>query len=195
MPIYLGNDLLPTTDFAYLGNTPVSNLTTYVTRNYTLGQFVDGGYVFYITGSYPNQHGLIAYPTDIPGVYGSTLLQWGCTGTNVTTSADMFAGKTNTDAIVAACSNPNIAARWCSDLIESGFDDWYLPSTAELAQLYINRAYVPNLKSAQFESYYWASTQGSSADYAVAQHFYDGSVISVRGKGSFETNSRAIRRF
>ena len=186
---------MPTTDFGYLGNIPVNNLTTYITRNYTLGQFVDGGYVFYITGSYPNQHGLIAYPNDIPGVYGSTLLPWGCVGTNVTTSGDMFAGKTNTDAIVAACPTVNIAARWCSDLIESGFDDWYLPSTAELAQLYINRAYVPNLNTTQFESYYYASTQGSSADYAVAQHFYDGSVISVRGKGSFETPSRAIRRF
>ena len=47
-------------------------------------------------------------------------------------------GNKNTKDIVNDCSEPNIAARLCNDLVLNGYDDWYLPSKDELSRLIAN---------------------------------------------------------
>ena len=98
------------------------------------------------------QHGLVAAVTDV-----STGAEWGCNGTEIT-GADgtgIGDGAVNTADIVAECGTPGIAARLCSDLIEGGYSDWYLPSQGELNTLYTNRVAIGGFTT----NFYWSSSE------------------------------------
>ena len=63
--------------------------------------------------------------------------KWGCKG--IVTGAvgtAMGTGEDNTAKIVAACDESGIAARRASDYVRGTVDDWFLPSDAELDNLY-----------------------------------------------------------
>ena len=75
-----------------------------------------------------------------------------------TTSTDFGAGESNTIEIVNNCSG-NTAAKYCNDLIENGYNDWFLPSLNELnrfpASYFTQRAYSTSseLSETQYYSY------------------------------------------
>jgi hypothetical protein len=160
--------------------TSTSTTTTTAAPEYELGDAVDGGYVFYITGSYPNQCGLIAAPSEYAPITFPQI-NFGCSGTNVSTITDIFAGSTNTQTILTACTQSLIGARYCSDLVHGGKSDWYLPSLDELSELYTNRTYVPGLITIT-GSFHMTSNQGIDATRAYFINFQNGDVIDFRAK-------------
>jgi len=115
--------------------------------NKVIGNYHEGGIIFYLTGDKFDFTCLIAPLEDLPGTY-----QWGCHGTNVSGAygTSIGTGYQNTLDIVAGCSQTPIAAsealayekideitaaKACGDYSSGGYDDWYLPSKVELASV------------------------------------------------------------
>jgi hypothetical protein len=109
-------------------------------------------------------HGIIASLSDL-----STGAEWGCSGTGIP-GADgqaLGTGAQNTIDIVAGCATPGIAARLCSDYVntETGtgvYSDWSLPSQDEIEKLYLNRSAIGGFAVDQ----YWSSTESAVANRA-----------------------------
>ncbi len=62
------------------------------------------------------------------------------------------------------------AAKLCSDLEHGGFDDWFLPSKDELAQIYAQRVSIDGIDYGT-SMYYWSSSEYSEALAAWIQYF------------------------
>lgn len=129
-----------------------------------LGDYYQGGYVFYIlqpgdTGySSTTCHGLIS-----SGITATSV--WGCSGSFLA-ACDGFNygdGATNTESIIYQCANQS-AARQCDQLVIGSYSDWYLPSSNEAQQFLVGYIY----SGANRAYSYWSSTQLSSTiSYAV----------------------------
>ena len=164
---------------------------------YEIGQFTEGGIVFYIDNS--GEHGLIAAMEDI-----NNINEWGCLSTYVD-GADKFilgSGYQNTlDIINFDCitelGDTNTASELSVELIHNGFDDWYLPSRDELYYMYLNigkGGIGENYNVGMFSnSSYWSSTESNSFN-AWTVNFTTGSSISML-KNTFSNQVRAIRSF
>jgi hypothetical protein len=156
-----------------------------------IGEFYQGGIVFYLDGS---GGGLIAAPTD------QTNSPWGCSGIFIS-GADGTAigtGAQNTIDIESGCSETAIAAKICADLTLGGYTDWFLPSQDELNQMYLKRGIINTTATANGggnfapNGIYRSSTEHSSTQ-AKIHSFSDNSA----GPGSKTTpyQVRAIRAF
>ena len=111
-----------------------------------------GGIIFYLDGT--GLHGLVAATTD-----QSTGAEWGCSGTAIN-GADgtiIGTGNQNTIDIENGCTTASTAADLCANLIDATYDDWFLPSSAELQLMYTN------LKAKSKGSFsavnYWSSSE------------------------------------
>ena len=81
------------------------------------------------------------------------------------------------------------AARLCLESIYNGYNDWYLPSQAELDLLYQNKD-----KIGGFEGVYLCSSEwGGNPDLAVAKNFNNGETQSAWRDNEY--NVRAVRAF
>ena len=109
----------------------------------------------------------------IPGAEGTTI------GT----------GNQNTIDIIAGCAEANRAARYCSDLVLSGYSDWYLPSKDELNQMYINKTVIGSFSGV----YYWSSSEYPTT-HAWEQAFNTGSQGHYDKGGDF-LFARCVRSF
>jgi hypothetical protein len=99
-------------------------------------------------------------------------------------------GATNTAAIVASCGEANTAARMADNLVLGGYDDWFLPSSDELALMYSN-LYLQGLGGVGWG--YWSSSQ-VVADRAFFDYFAAGGYIQQRYK-SDGMPVRVVRAF
>ena len=171
--------------------TSTTSTTTTAAPTYTIGQAALGGVIAYIDGGGTSgTSGLVATVADI-----STGAPWGCKGTLIT-GADGMAigtGNQNTIDILAQCPTAGIAARLCGDLVQGGYNDWYLPSQDELNALYTNKVAIGGfVESPGFLSYYWSSSE-ISANNAWSQQFSSGNQSNEDKQNNI--NVRAIRSF
>ncbi len=135
-----------------------------------IGDFYQGGYVAYIyqvgdPGYIPCEiHGFLVAQSDF-----TPNTPWGCRGTFFNTSPNIGDGMSNTIQIVNGCSETNIAARLCYNLVQNGYSDWCLPSRNELSKIYLNRSLLPGI----LNYHYWSSTD-CSVDRARTLNFVNG---------------------
>jgi hypothetical protein len=156
-----------------------------------IGEFRDGGVVFYVDGS--GQHGLVCDLQDL----GTA--EWGCTGqTGIAAyGTGIGTGQQNTIDILNGCSTSGIAADLCANSTAQGYSDWFLPSKDALYELYskaydINFTLIMNGGSGFANDSYWSSSQN---DHNTA---YDHIFSNGTSAYSWKNNAyyvRAIRAF
>jgi hypothetical protein len=152
-----------------------------------------GGIIFYDKG---NDSDGWRYLEAAPASTEWQNLRWGPGGKiNGTTGVGMGAGKSNTQIIVdhVIATGGNYRAAWLCDSLEySGYDDWFLPSKAELNLLFLN------LKERGLGDFgtgrYWSSTEHeSNGNYSWMQVFDNGGQDTHGKDNSY--NVRAVRQF
>jgi hypothetical protein len=154
------------------GTTYGNQLTFTTTAILSVGGAYQGGVIGYVLQpgdlgySVSTPHGLIINPSSL-GDY-----EWGCSGTLISGAMGIAigTGNQNTLDIVAGCSNPNIAAQVCNNLVFGGYNDWYLPSANEKV------AIDANWELAGIVSYYELDNSWSSSQFdAYDAYYYDSS--------------------
>ena len=130
---------------------------------FTVGQYYEGGVIYWTDPAQKNQHGLIADINDQPG---AAAYAWSTT--NTTTGAinnGAYAGRTNTTIIV----NSGIIAPAASACVNSGaqgYHDWYLPSEMELGMMFVNQMAITRTAQANGGSAFASiNAVGNAADY------------------------------
>ena len=160
---------------------PVSTSTTY-----NLGdRGPAGGIVFYDKG---NDSGgwryLEAAPADL------TKIQWQSSSTDVSGTKDTIgSGKENTQMTIRYNVRP---AMLCQQYSLGGYQDWFLPSKAELDLMYMNLKVIRDMGNFSSD-WYWSSTQASYSTYAWAHRFSDGNQDYRDKSNSYSV--RPIRQF
>ena len=152
-----------------------------------------GGIIFYDKG---NNNGGWRYLEAAP-VEVEFRAIWSVHSTQVdNTQEGIGYGKRNTQLIVETLSKTSgewdTAAQKADDLVFNGFDDWFLPSKAELDQMYGNlkRRNMGDFKG----EWYWSSTEQPGSVYVAAcQSFKDGE-MSRGGKSGYRYYVRPIRQ-
>ena len=172
---------------AGIGYGPDIAFTTISSTSLSIGDIYQGGIIFYLRGTYPDQYGLVCAPNDqgtSVSWYSKNYIYYGITGTAI------GSGKTNTSSLVSILGNDYYAAKFCDDLVLNGFDDWFLPSRDELDLMYTN------LKINGFGNFtkmnYWSS---SECDYLNAYtQYFDSGLQSCNNK-LHSYSIRAVRIF
>jgi len=132
-----------------------------------------GGWIFYDKG---NNSGGWRYLEAAPR-HTEFTAQWGDVDSKIATSAEIGSGKNNTQQLKTALEQIGEltrAAHRCTQLNIGGYTDWFLPSKAELALMYIN---LKEKGIGDFgEGFYWSSTNSQWGLWrsAWAQRFRDG---------------------
>jgi hypothetical protein len=166
---------------------PVTSFTTWVQAPYTVGQDLGYGYCAYVNSL---GHGFIVSYDIVATV------TWGCRNTLITTDNGpaIGTGLANTNAILAGCATRPIAASVAKTYTGGGFTDWYLPSFAEMSQIYKVRTLVGNL-GALNTNYFTSSEFTSNAAITVyVVNFFNAPVTALFKDGT-TTHLLAIRNF
>jgi hypothetical protein len=150
---FIGNrcervDLSKVQDLLNRGITPKTLIDAGVPIDALYGKIYERGIIFYINPG--NGTGLVARLDDMRDFRGDRIeAQWGCVNTDIPNLPNVLNnpmdpeievgsrigdGESNTTAILAACSTPNIAARLCRDI----GDEYFLPSRGELNAMFTN---------------------------------------------------------
>lgn len=118
-----------------------------------IGQAYQGGIIFYLDDS--GEHGLIALQNDLE------VAEWGCTANQapIAQGHTIGTGEANTQAIVNYCDEDVYAAKLCADLVQNGYDDWFLPSIDELGLVYEHKDAIGGFANEEYWVYS-SSTEG-----------------------------------
>lgn len=177
--------------------------TTVSRHTYPVGDFAQGGIVFWVDET--GEHGLVCAKVDQDGGTG---VRWyaGTYGNTQAKGDGPFAGEVNTSIIIAAQvaigdDGSTYAARICNELqiTEGGktYGDWYLPSKQELNLMYQNKTTINATATANggvvfVNSNYWSSTEDDSTDAGV-QALYSG--YQFYDNKHYSSRVRAVRAF
>jgi hypothetical protein len=157
---------------------------SFTTRSVQLGDFFQGGTVFYIDAT--GTHGLIAA---LQGLDYSA--EWGCKGVSIPgTTTIVGSGKANTLAITKGCKTAGISARWADQLDNLGFTDWYLPSKDELTEMFKQRKTVVLNGAAR-----WSSSEADANSAWALTFDAAGTPVPVIMDKSTVIGVRPIRAF
>ncbi len=147
-----------------------------------------GGKIFYITDVLVVN---ATYYEVAPAIMTRTKA-WGANGVLVTESV-IGTGENNTTIIAADTTS---AANWCNNLSITKnsvrYSDWFLPSKAELDEMYKNRVIIGGFS----EAMYWSSS-ASDTDKAWAQSFINNNASGSKREmaRTDENKVRPIRSF
>ncbi|WP_424961016.1 hypothetical protein [Ekhidna sp.] len=175
------------------GETVDQTLTVTINLNNVneIGDFAYGGVIFWVDPA-DNNHGLVCSTTE----QGNA--PWGCSGTDVAAAngTAITTGKTNTEAMAAACSEAGSLAITALNLTLNGFSDWFVPSKDEMYEIYLNREAINAVLTASggeiFSNSYWTSTQ-FNVNNGWFQSFSNGSQAGTGKTGAIKY--RVIREF
>ena len=141
-----------------LTGSPISVVATATPKPIAIGDFYEGGVVFYVDGT--GFHGLVCAVSD-----QSAGAEWGCMGTLVGADGDDFGtGMQNTIDIEAGCTTSGTAADLVTNLTLNTYSDWFLPSEGEISYMGLNKSMInvtalENGGNSFAESNYWCSTE------------------------------------
>jgi len=163
---------------------------------YVVGMEAEGGIVFYVDSS--GQHGLVAAKRDL-GKY-----EWGCYEESVDGADGRFIGtgyQNTLDIVNNRCrsdyGNFLSAAAMVYYKHIDGYDDWYLPSSGELKEMFktIGNSAENNIGGFD-DTWYWSSTKYSDlySTYAQAVDFQAFGFVLFHPKNE-RLNIRAVRSF
>jgi hypothetical protein len=152
---------------------------------YSIGNIAHGGIIFLVDKS--GLHGLVALEED-----QSSEVTFFDGKTSSLKGDSIYAGKYNTNQIIANKSVGYSAAKICSDFKGGGFNDWYLPSKFELNLLYLQ--YKKGVVRNFARDFYWSSSEDVN-DVAWLFRFYDGLLYNYPKYGSTAFIVRAIGAF
>jgi len=180
------------TQLISLGEDPMKIWKAGIPASEILGNYYGGGLLIFLDtlDVFPDFDYISALTGDL-----STGVVWGCNGTAIPGASNygMGVGLENTEAIVANCAEASYAAQICADADVSGFDDWFLPSRAEL-ELIMTVLYQNNLGNVN--GIYWSSSQNTGQfNVSSAQYCW---VNNNFCSGGMKTNTykvRPVRRF
>lgn len=84
--------------------------------------------------------------------------EWGCESTDIpnSSSSNTWMAKNNCTEILKLCNSGGTAVSVCNNLVFGGFSDWYLPTAADLHNLYLLKA---NGQLSYYPVSYWTCTQ------------------------------------
>ena len=132
------------------------------------------GIVFYVTDG--GLHGFEAAPPawnpnglGEPTTIWSTIINAYANGSSPLPE-QIGTGSANTTAIIEQNNNANSAAKECRSYNGGSKTDWFLPSSAELYQLYIRRNIVGGFTGVM----YWSSSESTVASLAMYLSFSNG---------------------
>lgn len=131
---------------------------TFKTRELRLGDFYQGGTIFYINKS-TDLDFQSGYTTGLVsnGMMPNIQKKWGCTGLLIdSTQSSIGVGFRNTERIVNKCNDTNSAAVYCNKLVLNNTKGWFLPSVDELQEC----QNFFNLKN----NWYWSSMEFGKDD-------------------------------
>jgi hypothetical protein len=134
-------------------------------------------------------HGLIAAPSDqasdAPWIEGGATQSTYCGNTFYAIGT----GQANTNFMIAQTGFTGGAAKICDDLVLNGYDDWYLPSEGELAQLFYHWNAIGGFST---YTHYWSSFEVNSISAYTIYFTFTG--LQTIPKGQL-CHVRAIRAF
>ena len=157
---------------------------------HTIGEAYQGGIIFWLSAD--GTQGLIVSKEDVAvGVFyeslsGGSPYATGANGVNIGT------GQANTVLLLANARAAGNAVKYCDQLIVDGYDDWYMPSELELAEIYFRRMEIGGLSTLTR----WSSTEVTgSNDWKRARciSFSDGTIYTRDKNNNYAV--RAIRYF
>ncbi len=161
-----------------------------------IGDLRQGGIVIWVNSSDSTQGLAVALKDYLAEA------QWGCYGTAINGAGQTFlsGGAQNTQDIIKDCKSAGIAAHLCDESKHDGYADWYLPNTAEWAQLIKNLDIIEKAVTSNggraFYTTYWTSNQPTGIigqTLATAVNIRENHYSQERKDGRFAV--RAIRAF
>ena len=147
-----------------------------------------GGLVFYVSSSAQLWGRYMeAAPNGWNGLWADFPHKSGCYGLSIpdASAVGLGSGKQNTELIVSACSESNIAARVAYDLVLNGKSDWFLPSRDELNAMYPHREAI-GFRLAENNQVYASSTWPSPFNFSAQMFTTDTATAFISGR-QFET--------
>ena len=152
-----------------------------------------GGLVYYAAPSrQPWGSYLEMAPLGWSGTVRDPIAPWGCSKTRIYyLRADIGAGPSNTQKILAGCPESGIAARVASNYRGGGLSDWFLPSERELGAIPLTFSVQQELDQG---GYYWTSVEWGTSD-ANYVYFFPSAVSYLTLSKSSALGVRPIRAF